>query len=149
MMILAFFGDNAEQHEKVVEQLELKVKGFNIEHVDNNRSYLSVEQKVSRIQRLVTSRNRRDTVTVVTGITEIMEYRLLVPVGAVFCIMPGVLPPVLSRGLIPIDDSFLYVTLKASELDTEAKRRIYMAPDEAFSECYRRDLGLSRKGRLL
>lgn len=146
MMILAFFGDNKKLQEKVVTYLEDNIKGFTIDHVDNDSSCLSADQKISRVQRLVASRNRRDTVTVVTGITEVMEYQMLMHRGAVFCVLPGSLPPILARGFIPIDETFLYVTHNRSALDSEAKRRVYMMPDEAFSECYRREMGLAKKG---
>lgn len=147
MMILAFFGDDAAIQEKVVAQLERTVKGFNIDHINNDRRRLSTEQKIGRVQRLVAGRNCRSTVTVVTGITEIMEYQMLMHCGAVFCILPGVLPSILSRGYIPIDETFLYVTHSAAALNTEAKRRVYMTPEEAFSECYRREMRLFRKGK--
>ncbi|EBV4003326.1 hypothetical protein F9N47_23155 [Salmonella enterica] len=148
MMILAFFGDNRALQEKVVTYLEDNINGFTIDHVDNDSSYLSVDQKIGRIQRLVAARNRRDTVTVVTGITEVMEYQMLMHRSAVFCVLPGSLPPILSRGFVPIDEKFLYVTHSRSVLDTEAKRRVYIMPDEAFSECYRREMGLNRKQRV-
>ncbi|OUE50293.1 hypothetical protein [Citrobacter amalonaticus] len=147
MMILGFFGDDAVAQEKVVAQLERAVKDFNIDHINNDRRLLSAEQKIGRVQRLVASRNRRDTVTVVTGITEVMEYQMLMHSGAVFCVLPGVLPSILSRGYIPIDETFLYVTHSAAALNTEAKRRVYMTPEEAFSECYRREMRLSKKGK--
>lgn len=147
MMILAFFGDDAAVQEKIVAQLESTVKGFNIDHINNDRRLLSTDQKIGRVQRLVASRNRRDTLTVVTGITDVMEYQMLTQCGAVFCVLPGVLPSLLSRGHIPIDSSFLYVTHTPAALNTEAKRRVFMTPEEAFSECYRREMRLSKKGK--
>ncbi|MCV4677871.1 hypothetical protein OFC08_33905, partial [Escherichia coli] len=77
MMILAFFGDNHQIQSQVVHYLDQTIKGFVIDHIDNDSKRLSVEQKIGGVQRLVASRNRRDTVTVVTGITEVMEYQML------------------------------------------------------------------------
>lgn len=145
MMILAFFGDNHQIQSQVMHYLDQTIKGFVIDHIDNDSKRLSVEQKIGRVQRLVASRNRRDTVTVVTGITEVMEYQMLLHRGAVFCVLPGILPAILARGFVPIDESFLYVTPSRSLLDTEAKRRIYILPDEAFSECYRREMRLGKR----
>lgn len=144
MMILAFFGDNTAAQDAVVAELVDTVTSHNIDHVDNDRRRLSTEQKIGRIQRLVSSRNRRDTVTVVTGITEVMEYQMLMHRKAVFCVLPGILPSILSRGFIPIGNDFLYVSLCPARLNTEAKRRIFMTPEEAFSECYRRELNLKK-----
>lgn len=148
MMILAFFGDNREAQGKIVDHLEASIKGFTIDHIDNDRGRLSTEQKLGRIQRLVASRNRRDTLVVVTGVTEVMEYQMLMQRRAVFCVLPGTLPVILSRGFVPIDKTFLYVTHSLSVLDTDAKRRVYILPDEAFSECYRREMGASRKRKI-
>lgn len=146
MMILAFFGDDSKAQNAIVTQLEAVVKSHIIDHLDNDRAFLSSEQKIGRVQRLVSSRNRRDTVTVVTGITEKMEYQMLQQRGAVFCVLPGVLPAILSRGYVPIDNTFLYVSTNPARLDSAAKRRLFMTPEEAFSECYRRDLNLKKRG---
>ncbi len=73
MMILAFFGDNHQIQSQVVHYLDQTIKGFVIDHIDNDSKRLSVEQKIGGVQRLVASRNRglraNGTKTYVYGIT--------------------------------------------------------------------------------
>lgn len=46
MMILAFFGDNHQLQSQIVHYLDQTIKGFVIDHIDNDREYLSVDQKI-------------------------------------------------------------------------------------------------------
>lgn len=46
MMILAFFGDNHQIQSQVVHYLDQTIKGFVIDHIDNDSKRLSVEQKI-------------------------------------------------------------------------------------------------------
>jgi hypothetical protein len=89
---------------------------------------------------LATVRKGRDTVTVITGVNTFAEYELLARRNAVFCITPGELPRVLSRGEVAINREFLYVAGARSHLDTDAKRRVYGTMLQAFSECFAREL---------
>ena len=49
MMILAFFGDNHQIQSQVVHYLDQTIKGFVIDHIDNDSKRLSVEQKIGGI----------------------------------------------------------------------------------------------------
>ncbi|EFC5290816.1 hypothetical protein CRA15_005024 [Escherichia coli] len=46
MMILAFFGDNHQIQSQVVHYLDQTIKGFVIDHIDNDSKHLSVDQKI-------------------------------------------------------------------------------------------------------
>lgn len=147
MMILVLLGGTRTAQARLVEELEEEVSSdFHVSHIDNNPELHNQDQKYANLTRLTTSRIGRDTVTIVTGVNSKPEFEILSRHRAVFCVIPGVLPRILSRGEIAITPEFLYVASKSIVLTTEEKRRVYGSILHAFSECYSREMQLNRRG---
>lgn len=141
MMILVLLGTSRVQQQAIVDALTLsnEMKGFSVRHIDNGDDVCDANRKHSNLNRALLGRNYRDTVTVVTGVSSVQEYNYLAQYRAVFCLLPGILPRILGSGEVPITDDFLYVALAPNKMATLEKRRVYISPVEAFSECYQRE----------
>lgn len=137
MMLMAFIGGSSELQKSAVDELASELRGFKVQLINNNSEHADADLKYRRINRVVLGRARRDTVTIITGVDTQAEYDLLKRNRAVFCIMSSYLPPLFNSNAI--DGSCLFVSRFPERKTTEAKRRMYLTPTEAFSECYRRE----------
>jgi len=74
-----------------------------------------------------------DTVLCVLGVSNIHEFNILHRRGAMFGILPGSLPSLLTRNEIKINDRFIFIAGNPDQLETAAKRRQFHDPASAFS----------------
>lgn len=146
MMILVLLGTSRVQQQTIVETLARELSGYSVRHVDNGSDICDASKKHRNLNAALLGRNYGDTVTVITGVDSVTEYNYLVRYRAVFCLLPGVLPRIFGSGEILITDDFLYVSLAPAKMATLEKRRVYMSPLEAFSECYQRQRGGRERG---
>lgn len=146
MMILVLLGTSRVQQQTIVDTLVKELPSYSVRHVDNSSDICDANKKHRNLNAALLGRNYGDTVTVITGVDSVTEYNYLVRYRAVFCLLPGVLPRIFGSGEIPITDDFLYVSLAPAKMATLEKRRVYMSPLEAFSECYHRQRGGRRRG---
>lgn len=146
MMILVLLGTSRVQQQTIVDTLARELSGYSVRHVDNGSDICDASKKHRNLNAALLGRNYGDTVTVITGVDSVTEYNYLVRYRAVFCLLPGVLPRIFGSGEIPITDDFLYVSLAPAKMATLEKRRVYMSPLEAFSECYQRHRGGRERG---
>lgn len=146
MMILALLGTSRVQQQAIVNTLVDELTGFSVRHVDN--CDCDADRKHRNLSSVLLGRNYRDTVTIVTGVSTAHEYNYLAQYRAVFCLLPGILPRILGSGEVAITSDFLYVALAPNKMATLEKRRVYISPLEAFSECYHRErVNLQKGGR--
>lgn len=146
MMILVLLGSSRLQQQTIVDTLVKELSGYSVRHIDNGSDICNADKKYRNLNAALLGRNYGDTVTVVTGVDSVTEYNYLVRYRAVFCLLPGILPRIFSSGEIPITNDFLYVSLAPAKMATLEKRRVYMSPLEAFSECYQRQRGGRERG---
>jgi len=146
MMILVLLGTSRVQQQTIVETLARELHGYSVRDVDNGSDICDASKKHRNLNAALLGRSYGDTVTVITGVDSVTEYNYLVRYRAVFCLLPGVLPRIFGSGEIPITDDFLYVSLAPTKMATLEKRRVYMSPLEAFSECYQRQRGGRERG---
>ncbi len=139
MMILVLLGTSRVQQQAVVDALVKDLTGgYSVRHIDNGSDICDADKKHRNLNSVLLGRNYSYTVTIVTGVDTVSEYNYLAQYRAVFCLLPGILPRMLGSGEIPITNDFLYVALAPNKMATLEKRRVYMSPLEAFSECYQR-----------
>lgn len=136
MMIMVLLGSSRIHQHEVVKALSDELNGYSVRHIDND---CDADKKHRNLNHALLGRHYRDTVTVVTGVSSYSEYIYLKQRRAVFCVLPGVLPALLRSEDVAIGPDFLYVALAPNKLATLEKRRVYMSPLEAFSECYLRE----------
>lgn len=146
MMILVLLGTSRIQQKAIVDALVKGLSGHSVRHIDNGSDICDANKKYRNLNTALLGRNYGDTVTVITGVDSVTEYNYLARYHAVFCLLPGILPRIFGSGEIPITNDFLYVSLAPSKMTTLDKRRVYMSPLEAFSECYQRQRGGSKRG---
>lgn len=146
MMILVLLGTSRVQQQVIVDTLVKELVGYSVRHIDNGSDVCDADKKHRNLNAALLGRNYGDTVTIVTGIDSVFEYNYLARYRAVFCLLPGILPRMLGSGEIPITNDFLYVALAPAKMATLEKRRVYMSPLEAFSECYQRQRGGRKRG---
>ena len=146
MMILVLLGSSRLQQKTIVDTLVYELSSYSVRHIDNGSDICDASKKHRNLTSALLGRNYGDTVTVVTGVDSVTEYNYLTQYRAVFCLLPGILPRIFGSGEIPITDEFLYVSLAPSKMATLEKRRVYMSPLEAFSECYQRQRGGRERG---
>lgn len=146
MMILVLLGSSRLQQQKIVDTLAKELSGYSVRHVDNGSDICDANKKHRNLNTALLGRNYGDTVTVVTGVDSVTEYNYLARYRSVFCLLPGILPRIFGSGEIPITNDFLYVSLAPEKMSTLEKRRVYMSPLEAFSECYQRQRGGRERG---
>lgn len=141
MMIMVLLGTSRIQQQAIVDDLAdaRDMEGFSVRHVDNNPNHNDADRKLRNLTTFLTGKNYRDTVTIVTGISSLVEFDLLNSYGATFCILPGIHPAFLTGGEVNITDDFLHVALAPQKLAALTRRRIHISPLEAFSECYMRE----------
>lgn len=148
MMIIVLLGTSRVQQQAITNVLIDELKDFSVRIVDNDPEKNNIDTKHRNLSSVILGRNYRDTVTVVTGVNSLHEFEMLDRARAVFCILPGTLPGFLCSGAVNITKDFLYVALAPEKLATMEKRRVYISPLEAFSECYLRERqSLQRGGR--
>lgn len=134
MMIMAFLGSAQAEQRAFVEQLAQGISpAYRVKMV--NFAGLPVGKRVNTIRRCLNDGVPPHAILIFTGITTEEEMAALRKRRALFVIMPGTLPRVLLNGRVEIDRSFIYAHLNPEQLDTEAKRRLYMDPEAAFSCC--------------
>ncbi|MEI9745870.1 hypothetical protein [Enterobacter ludwigii] len=146
MMILVLLGSSRLQQQKIVDTLAKELSGYSVRHVDNGSDICDANKKHRNLNTALLGRNYGDTVTVVTGVDSVTEYNYLARYRSVFCLLPGILPRIFGSGEIPITNDFLYISLAPEKMSTLEKRRVYMSPLEAFSECYQRQRGGRERG---
>lgn len=146
MMILVLLGSSRVQQQTIVDTLTYELSGYSVRHIDNGSDICDASKKHRNLNDALLGRKYGDTVTVVTGVDSVTEYNYLARYRAVFCLLPGILPRIFGSGEIPITDDFIYVSLAPSKMATLEKRRVYMSPLEAFSECYQRQRGGRERG---
>lgn len=146
MMIMAIFGGKPNDQQAIVNELEEELKNdFKINHINNNSDIYSSDQKYANLSAHFLRRGYRDTVTIVTGVNAQAEYDLLIKNRAVMCILPGSLNRLFTVGGNSITDKFVFVSRVPAKLDSQAKRNLYMTPQEAFSTCYARERGFEQR----
>lgn len=134
MMILAFMGSDLPSQNSLILQMERAIKpDYRLHKV----SFPSRKEGASlnTIRTATSNAVEPDLLTVFTGIVREEEIALLRGRGAFFCVLPGALPRVLLSGRVGIDDQFIFVTSSPGKCGTEAKRKMYCTPEEAFSRC--------------
>ncbi|KAA5937577.1 hypothetical protein F3I27_21820 [Pantoea sp. Bo_2] len=145
MMILAFMGSDLPAQNSLIALMERAIKpDYRLHKI--TFSSRKEGASLNTIRTATAAGAGPELLTVFTGIVREEEIALLRARGAFFCVLPGVLPRVLLSGRVGIDDQFIFVTSSPGKCGTEAKRKMYCTPEEAFSRCLVAEM--RRNGRL-
>lgn len=146
MKILAFVGSQIIQHARIVKQMEQSIEpDYRVKRLRLNAPGSVPGSRLNVIRRECGAGLSPDTVLCVMGVANVDEYKFLKKHKALFCLLPGALPRLLTLHDIEIDDDFIFVTDDPEALETAAKRRVYCDPEAAFSRCLVAELARQRK----
>lgn len=134
MMILAFMGSDLPAQNKLIQELAKEIRpDYRVKKILLPSTGHGL--RVNLLKSAIAAAPAPDVVTVFPGITREDEIAVLSKRRAFFCVLPGVLPRVLSQGKVAIDERFIFVAHDPVRLEDERKRKMFCRPDEAFSRC--------------
>lgn len=148
MKVLAFLGCHIAEQAKLIAKMsqqitpDYRVKSFRI-----NAPGLVGAGRIVALRHWLAAGVPPDTVLCVLGVSNIHEFKILHRRGAMFGILPGSLPSLLTQNEIKIDERFIFVAGNPDQLETEAKRSQFNDPASAFSLVLVNELNRSRSPR--
>lgn len=136
MKVLAFVGSHVLAQARIVRAMADRITpDYRVKRLRLDNPGFVGGRRLAAIRRELANGVAGDTVLTVMGVNNVEEFQLLRRHNAMFCILPGALPRLLTSHDIEIGDRFVFVTENPDELETPAKRRLYCDPEAAFSRC--------------
>lgn len=134
MKILAFIGANSTEQARIVRQMAQQIApSYQVKRLRLDRFSSIARRRTADLRRHCATAIPSDAVLTVMGVTSVEEFNVLTRNKALFCVLPGQLPRLLTAHDIKIDDRFIFVTGSPQTLETPEKRRMFCDPESAFS----------------